>query len=443
MSDTIKSLVAQDLRYPTSLEKDGSDAMNKAPDYSCVYVTITTESGLKGYGITFSLGRGNNIICEAIELLKHLVIGQDLKEIFSDFSTFWRSITSEDQIRWLGPEKGVMHMAVAAITNAIWDLWARIEKKPLWKLLVDMDPEQLVNTIDFRHMSDALSREEAIEILKNMQSGKEQREKEMLQDGYPAYTTSCAWLGYSDDKIVRLCKEAMAQGFTRFKMKVGSDLEDDKRRAKILRQTMKPEMLLMVDANQKWEVQEAIDWMKELAEYNITWIEEPTSPDDVLGHATISKALQPLGIGVATGEMCQNRIMFKQFLMSGAMQYCQIDSCRVGGVSENVAIILMAKKFGVPVCPHAGGIGLCEYVQHLSLFDYIAVSGSLDKRMTEFTSHLHEHFVYPAQMKNGCYVVPQDPGYSIEMKESTMDAYVWPTGSVWQKLIQDGVYKLH
>jgi len=442
MADIIKSLTVKDLRFPTSLEKDGSDAMNKAPDYSCVYVTLETESGLTGFGITFSLGRGNNIICDGIELLKSLVIGQDINVIFQDFAAFWRSLTSEDQIRWLGPEKGVMHLAVAAITNAVWDLWARKEKKPLWKLLVDMEPEQLVSTIDFRHMTDALTKEEAIDMLKKMKSGKEKREQEMSESGYPAYTTSCAWLGYSEEKIERLCKEAMAEGFTRFKMKIGSDLEEDKRRAKILRQTMKPEHLLMTDANQKWEVQEAIDWMKQLAEYNITWIEEPTCPDDILGHLEISKALKPLGIGVATGEMCQNRVMFKQFLASGAMQFCQIDSCRVGGVSENIAIILMANKFGVPVCPHAGGIGLCEYVQHLSIFDYIAVSGSLEKRMTEYTSHLHEFFVTPVTVKNGCYMPPQEPGYSIEMKTDSIQSYLWPTGSVWQKLIKDGLYKV-
>ncbi|XP_035828249.1 mitochondrial enolase superfamily member 1 isoform X2 [Aplysia californica] len=336
-----------------------------------------------------------------------------------------------------------MHMAVAGIANAVWDLWARKENKPLWKLLVDMEPDQLVSTIDFRYITDALTKEEALDILKSMQTGKAKREQELAASGFPAYTTSCAWLGYSDEKIERLCKEAMAEGFTRFKMKVGSDLEDDKRRAKILRQTMGPDNLLMVDANQKWEVPEAIDWMKQLAQYKITWIEEPTSPDDVLGHAAISKALQPLGIGVATGEQCQNRVMFKQFLASGAMQFCQIDSCRLGGVSENLAVILMAKKFGVPVCPHGGGVGLCEYIQHLSVFDYISVSGSLDNRMTEYTAHLHEHFVSPAEMKNGCYVLPQTPGYSIEMKSSSLASYVWPTGQVWQKLIQDGVYKLN
>ncbi|KAH9523421.1 Mitochondrial enolase super member 1 [Bulinus truncatus] len=444
MSDIITSLTVEDIRFPTSLEKDGSDAMNKAPDYSCPYVTISSQSGLKGNGITFTVGRGNNIVCEAINLLSHLVIGQDFNSITRDFAAFWQSLTSEDQIRWLGPEKGVMHLAVAAITNAVWDMWAKKEGKPLWKLLVDMEPEQLVSTVDFRYMTDALTKEEAITMLQEMQIGKSEREKEMKASGYPAYTTSCAWLGYSDEKIERLCKQAQSEGFTRFKMKVGSDLEDDKRRAKILRQTMGPDHLLMVDANQKWEVQEAIDWMRELIHFNITWIEEPTSPDDILGHAEIAKALKPLGIGVATGEQCQNRVMFKQFLKAGAMQFCQIDSCRLGGVSENVAVILLAKKYGVPVCPHAGGVGLCEYVQHLSIFDYISVSGSLDKRMIEYLDHLHEHFESPCRVKNGCYVVPKAPGYSIDMKAESKSAYVWPSGHVWKDLIEQVLlYSIH
>ncbi|XP_055884340.1 mitochondrial enolase superfamily member 1-like isoform X1 [Biomphalaria glabrata] len=441
MTDIIISLTVEDIRFPTSLEKDGSDAMNKAPDYSCPYVSISTQSGISGNGITFTVGRGNNIVCEAIKLLSHLVVGQDFNSIVKDFGTFWRTLTSEDQIRWLGPEKGVMHLAVAAITNAIWDMWAKRESKPLWKLLVDLEPEQLVSTIDFRYITDSLTKEEAISILTEMKSGKAGREEEMKLAGYPAYTTSCAWLGYSDDKIERLCKEAQAQGFTRFKMKVGSDLEDDKRRAKILRQTMGPDNLLMVDANQKWEVQEAIDWMRELVHFNITWIEEPTSPDDVLGHAEIAKALKPLGIGVATGEQCQNRVMFKQFLKAGAMQFCQIDSCRLGGVSENIAVILLAKKYGVPVCPHAGGVGLCEYVQHLSIFDYICVSGSLEKRMIEYTDHLHEHFETPCKIRDGCYIAPEVPGYSIDMKQDSRAAFCWPDGHVWRDLIQKGLYK--
>ncbi|CAG5126842.1 unnamed protein product [Candidula unifasciata] len=403
MPDLIASVTVQDIRFPTSLEKDGSDAMNKAPDYSSPYVTVTTQAGLIGHGITFTVGRGNNIVASSF--------GPDIEVIFSDFAGF------------------------CEVTHHV-----KTRSDPLWKLLVDMEPEKLVSTIDFRYLEDALTKEEAIAILKSMQEGKAEREKEMKENGYPAYTTSCAWLGYSDEKIIRLCEEAMAEGFTRFKMKVGSDLQDDKRRAQILRQTMKPEHLLMVDANQKWEVQEAIDWMRELVHFNITWIEEPTSPDDVLGHAEISKALKPLGIGVATGEQCQNRVMFKQFLKSGAMQFCQIDSCRLGGVNENLAVILMAKKYGVPVCPHGGGVGLCEYIQHLSLFDYIAVSGSLENSCSDVVLHLYSHYkqIIFFSSFNG---YSQVPGYSIDMKSTSLEEFEWPTGKERQDLFQKGIYK--
>ncbi|XP_025109141.1 mitochondrial enolase superfamily member 1-like isoform X3 [Pomacea canaliculata] len=369
-----------------------------------------------------------------------MVVGQKVNEIYSDFGKFWQTLTSEDQMRWLGPEKGVMHLAVAAVVNALWDLWAKIEGKPLWKLLADMEPEKLVSTIDFRYMHDVLTPEEAIEMLKKSQDGKQEREAEMLAKGYPCYTTSCGWLGYEDEKIERLCREALEEGFTRFKAKVGADIEDDRRRCRLIRKLIGPNNILLVDANQRWEVQQAIDWMKELADSKITWIEEPTSPDDILGHLQIAKALNPLGIGVATGEQCQNRIMFKQFLKSGAMQFCQIDSCRLGGVNENLAVILMAHKFGVPVCPHAGGVGLCELVQHLSIFDYICVSGSLENRMTEYLDHLHQHFKAPCVVREGNYIPPQAAGYSVDMKESSLNDYEWPTGRVWQDLIASGKY---
>lgn len=416
--------------------------MNKAPDYSCAYVVLTTDSDLEGHGITFTVGKGNEIVCHATEVLSKMVVGQSLKDIYGSFGKFWRTLTSEDQMRWLGPEKGVMHLAVAALTNALWDLWAKIEGKPLWKLLVDMEPEELVAAIDFRYMHDVLTPLEAIDMLKKVQQGKEKREKELLEKGYPCYTTSCGWLGYEDEKIKRLCKEALAQGFTSFKAKVGADLKDDQRRCRLLRELIGPDNILLVDANQRWEVQEAIDWMKGLADCNITWIEEPTNPDDILGHQAIAKVLNPLGIGVATGEACQNRIMFKQFLAAGAMQFCQIDSCRLGGVSENVAVILMANKFGVPVCPHAGGVGLCELVQHLSMFDFVSVSGTMEKRMTEYLDHLHEHFKNPCVVKNGRYLPPQSPGYSVDMKESSLSDYEWPKGRVWQELIAKGTYTL-
>ncbi|PVD23085.1 hypothetical protein C0Q70_16347 [Pomacea canaliculata] len=437
----ITACSVRDIRFPTSLERDGSDAMNKAPDYSCPYVVLTTDVvGVEGHGITFTVGKGNEIVCHAVRVLSKMVVGQKVNEIYSDFGKFWQTLTSEDQMRWLGPEKGVMHLAVAAVVNALWDLWAKIEGKPLWKLLADMEPEKLVSTIDFRYMHDVLTPEEAIEMLKKSQDGKQEREAEMLAKGYPCYTTSCGWLGYEDEKIERLCREALEEGFTRFKAKVGADIEDDRRRCRLIRKLIGPNNILLVDANQRWEVQQAIDWMKELADSKITWIEEPTSPDDILGHLQIAKALNPLGIGVATGEQCQNRIMFKQFLKSGAMQFCQIDSCRLGGVNENLAVILMAHKFGVPVCPHAGGVGLCELVQHLSIFDYICVSGSLENRMTEYLDHLHQHFKAPCVVREGNYIPPQAAGYSVDMKESSLNDYEWPTGRVWQDLIASGKY---
>ncbi|KAK3091677.1 hypothetical protein FSP39_021800 [Pinctada imbricata] len=437
----ITSVSVKDIRFPTSLQKDGSDAMHKAPDYSCPYVAIVTDTGLAGYGTTFTVGRGNHIVCCAVEAFEKQLVGQALSDIFNDFGSFWQSLVSEDQMRWLGPEKGVIHLATAAIVNALWDLWAKIEKKPLWKLLVDMEPEKLVSTIDFRHMTDTLTKEEAIDILKKMQSGKQEREKELLEKGFPAYTTSCGWLGYSDEKIKKLATEALAEGWTRFKMKVGADVKDDCRRAKIFRETVGSDCLLMVDANQRWEVQEAIDWMKQMAEYKILFIEEPTNPDDVMGHATIAEALKPVGIGVATGEMCQNRVMFKQFLKAGAMQYCQIDACRLGGVNECVAVILLAAKYKVPVCPHAGGVALCELVQHLSMFDFVAVSGSMENRMIEFADHLHEHMLAPVVLKGGRYQAPQTPGYVVGMHDKSLADFEYPNGAEWQRMFKEGLFQ--
>ncbi|KAL3869883.1 hypothetical protein ACJMK2_042510 [Sinanodonta woodiana] len=437
---TITELVVKDIRFPTSLEKDGSDAMHKNPDYSCPYVILNTDSDLQGHGITFTLGKGNEIVCYAIKLMEKMVVGKKLSDIFGNFGHYWRELTSEDQARWVGPEKGVVHLAVAAIINALWDLWAKMEGKPLWKLLVDMEPEKLVSTIDFRYITDALTKEDAIEMLRKMDQGKEQREAEIKATGYPAYITSCGWLGYSDEKITKLANEAMSQGYTRFKMKVGTDLQDDIRRAQIFRKVIGYDKVWCVDANQKWDVQESIDWMVHLAEYKPLWIEEPTSPDDVLGHAAIAEALKPHGIAVATGEMCQNRVMFKQFFQAKGMDYCQLDSCRLGGVNEILAVMLMAAKFGVPVCPHAGGVGLCELVQHLSVFDYIRVSGALENRMTEFADHLHEHFYQPATVKNGCYQIPTEPGYLVGMKKESMEAYEYPNGKAWQRLFEDGTF---
>ena len=433
MPTRITNVTVRDIRFPTSLTLDGSDAVNVDPDYSATYVILETDSprGLRGYGLTFTNGRGNEICVAAVHALKHHLSGQTLESITEDFAGFWSRITSDSQVRWLGPEKGVIHLAAGALTNAVWDLYARSEDKPVWKLLVDMSPEQIVSVIPFHYITDALDPQEAIEILRRNETTKPQRESEMRAKGYPAYTTSAGWLGYSDDKVRRLVREGLAEGWTHFKMKVGRDVNDDIRRAEIIRSEIGAGRKLMMDANQIWDVNQAIDWMKNLARFDPWWIEEPTSPDDVLGHAKIARALAP--IAVATGEACQNRVIFKQLLQAEAISFCQIDSCRLAGVNEVLAVMLMAAKFGVPVCPHAGGVGLCEYVQHLSLFDYIAVSASLENRITEYVDHLHEHFVYPVTIKDGRYMPPQDAGYSIEMKRDSLDYYEFPNGQAWRE----------
>jgi len=431
MSITITNVIVRDIRFPTSRTLDGSDAVNVDPDYSATYITLETDDpgGLRGYALTFTNGRGNEVSVAAVQALKHHVLGRTLESITEDFAGFWLGITSDSQVRWLGPEKGVIHLAAGALVNAVWDLYARSERKPVWKLLVDMSPEQLVSCIPFRHITDALTPPEAIDILRRNFSTKCEREEEMREVGYPAYTTSAGWLGYSDEQVRQLVREGLEEGWSHFKMKVGRDHEDDIRRAAIIREEIGADRKLMMDANQIWDVYEAIEWMKPLAQFNPWWIEEPTSPDDVLGHAKIARAVAP--IGVATGEACQNRVIFKQLLQANAISFCQIDSCRLAGVNEVLAVILMAAKFGVPVCPHAGGVGLCEYVQHLSLFDYIAVSASLENRVTEYVDHLHEHFVYPAEMKGGRYMPPLDPGYSIEMKDASLNYYEHPNGEAW------------
>ena len=430
MSIKIVDAVSLDIRFPTSLELDGSDAMNPDPDYSAAYVILKTDvDGLEGHGMTFTIGNGNDLCVQAIELLRQFVVGKSLHGIVADMAGFWREVTGDSQIRWLGPEKGVVHLAAAALINAVWDLWAKAEEKPLWKLVVDMTPSQFVSCIDFRYISDALSREEALQILCELEDSKAEREAKLKRVGYPAYSTAAGWLGYSDDKLRRLLREQIAQGWTRFKLKVGGNLEDDLRRLAIAREEIGPNNALMVDANQVWDVAEACEWMRQLDAFNLLWIEEPTSPDDVLGHAAIRDAVAP--IGVATGEHCHNRVMFKQFFQAKAMDFCQIDSCRLGGVNEILAVLLMARKFDVPVCPHAGGVGLCEYVQHLSIIDYVAVSGTTEKRMAEYAGQLHEHFVDPCVIKNGGYVVPNAPGYSITMRPESLAEYEYPKGSYW------------
>jgi len=427
----ITEVQVRDIRFPTSLEGDGSDALNLG-DYSATYVTLVTDGGLTGDGLTFTNGRGNEIVVSAVHALKHHVIGRRLSEIIGDLRGFYRNLTVDAQLRWLGPEKGILHMATGALINAVWDLWAKREGKPMWKHLADLTPEQIAGAIDFTYITDVLTPDEALEILRARREGREAREAEILRDGYPAYTTSTGWLGYPDDKVRRLCRQAMSDGWTAFKMKVGANLGDNVRRAALMREEIGSERLLMMDANQVWDVGEAIRQMQELAQFDPWWIEEPTSPDDVLGHAAIQQAIDP--IRVATGEVVQNRVIFKQMLQARAIRFLQVDSCRMGGVNEVLAVLLMAAKFGVPVCPHAGGVGLCEYVQHLSIFDYIAVSGSMEDRMCEYVDHLHEHFVDPCVIRDARYVAPSRPGYSITMKPASLDAYEFPAGRVWQKL---------
>lgn len=427
----IVEVIAKDIRFPTSRSLDGSDAMNPDPDYSAAYVILKTNhpEGLAGHGFTFTIGRGNEICVKAIESLAYLVKGKTLESFTTDMAGFWRMITSDSQLRWLGPEKGVIHLATASLVNAVWDLYAKVEKKPLWKLITDMSPEQIISCVDFSYITDAISPHEALEILKKNSDQKQQRIAYLQKNGYPAYTTSAGWLGYDDEKIRHLCQEAKTAGWTHMKMKVGADIENDKRRAAIIREEIGYEMKLMMDANQVWDVDEAIKYVNQLAEFQPWWIEEPTSPDDILGHKTIAEAVRP--IKVATGEHCQNRVIFKQLITSGAIDICQVDSCRLAGVNEILAVLLMAAKYNIPVCPHAGGVGLCELVQHISMIDYICISGGLENRVIEYVDHLHEHFIDPVLIKNGAYMPPSLPGYSTSMKTESLERYQYPYGEAW------------
>jgi L-fuconate dehydratase len=431
MLHTITALHPRDIRTPTSRTLAGSDAVHTDPDYSAAYVVLTTDHRdvLQGHGLTFTIGRGTEVCVAAIHALAPLVVGQTLESIIADMAGFWRRLTGESQLRWIGPEKGVIHLATAAIVNAVWDLWAKVENKPVWKLVADMTPEQFVACIDFRYLSDALTRDDALAILHRHAATRAEREAEMRRDGYPAYITSAGWMGYPDDKVRTLCREALAAGWTRFKIKVGRDADENLRRCALVREEIGPNAWLMLDANQAWDVGEAIEYMRPLARFRPLWIEEPTSPDDILGHAAIRRAIQP--IGVATGEHCPNRVMFKQLLQAHAIDFCQFDNCRLGGLSEALAVLLLAAKFGVPVCPHAGGLGLCEYGQHVSLIDYICVSGSLENRAIEFADHLHEHFVAPVVVRNGHYRVPTAPGFSIEMHPASLAEFEFPDGAAW------------
>ncbi|MGA0985867.1 MAG: enolase C-terminal domain-like protein [Candidatus Nanopelagicales bacterium] len=421
-----------DIRFPTSIGKHGSDAMNPDPDYSAAYLILKTDlPEISGHSLVFTNGRGNDLQCAFIEQVAQMVNGVELNDLENNLGNLARELVRDAQIRWLGPEKGVTHMAVGGVVNALWDLVCKINKKPLWKQLSDMSPEQIVELIDFRHISDALTRQEALEILKKAESKKLENEKILLEKGLPAYTTTPGWLGYSDETMVRLAKEAVADGFKLIKMKVGRSLENDIHRLKLVRETIGPNIKLAVDANQVWDVNEAIDWIKSLGEVNLHWVEEPTSPDDILGHATIAKAIAPTR--VATGEHVHNRIMFKQLLQAKAFSFMQIDAARVAGVNENIAMILMAAKFGIPVCPHAGGVGLCEMVSHLAMFDAVAVTGHHDDRVVEFVDHLHEHFVVPTVVKNAHYQAPIAPGAGAEIKLESIKEYSFPNGPVWSK----------
>jgi L-fuconate dehydratase len=419
-----------DLRFPTSRESIGSDAVNKDPDYSAAYCILDTNQDLRGFGLTFTCGHGTELVCEAVRYLSRRVIDRSLNSITDDLSGFSRELTGDTQFRWLGPEKGVIHLATAALINAVWDLYARAEGKPLWQLLVEMSPEQIAGVVDFHYINDALTREEAIALLEERRAGMAQRLEHLRQQGLPAYTTSVGWMGFSDERISRLCDEALAEGWTHFKLKVGGDPADDHRRARMVRAKIGSANRLMMDANQKWNVDEAIRRTRELQQFDPWWMEEPTSPDDVLGHARIRREVP--GVRIATGEHCQNRILFKQFMQAEAIDVCQIDSCRLAGVNENVAVVLLAAKFGIPVCPHAGGVGLCEYVQHLAAFDYLCVSASLENRVVEFVDHLHEHFVDPVRIRKGHYLLPERPGYSVEIYPDTLRDYSYPDGRVWR-----------
>lgn len=411
-----------DLRFPTSEQLDGSDAMNPDPDYSAAYIEFQTESAeFVGCGMTFTIGRGNELCVAGIRSLAQLLIGQDIAKLMDRPVDMANKLTADSQLRWVGPEKGVIHLASAAVINAVWDLWAKIQKKPVWRLVYDMSPEQFVSCVDFRYLTDVLTAGQAEELLTKSLVGRDDRLENLLDQGYPSYTTSAGWLGYSDEQLKQKCADLKARGWNHFKIKVGRDLEDDRRRCRLLRSEMGDDAKMMIDANQVWDVPEAIQWVQQLAEFDPWFIEEPTCPDDILGHAAISKAVHP--IRVATGEMCHNRIMFKQFLAADAMQVCQLDSCRLGGVNEVLAVLLLAAKFKVPVCPHAGGVGLCEYVQHISMIDYLCVSGTTKDRVAEYSDHLHEHVEHPVVMSNGHYQAPTHPGYSVQFNEAAIAKY--------------------
>ena len=431
----VTSIEIEDVRFPTSLTADGSDAMNKDGDYSAAYVVLRTDgtdsegAPLAGFGLTFTIGRGTDLVAAAARQQGALLVGRDVEEMAADMGGVYRALSADSQLRWLGPEKGVVHLSLSAVMNAAWDLAGRLAGKPVWRLLADMTPEQLADVADLRYLSDVLPREEAVRLLQAKEAGKADRIAELERTGYPCYTTSAGWLGYSDEKLRRLCQEAVDEGYQHVKLKVGANLEDDVRRCGIAREVIGPDRTLMIDANQVWDVGQAVEWTNALAGFDLLWIEEPTSPDDVLGHAAVKRGVAP--VGVATGEHCHNRVMFKQFMQAGAMDYCQLDTGRLASLNEIVAVLLLAAKFDVPVCPHAGGVGLCEMVQHVSMLDFVAVSGTREGRVTEYVDHLHEHFTDPCLVRDAAYVAPSRPGYSTEMHPASVEEFRFPDGAFW------------
>lgn len=425
----------EDVRFPTSLTADGSDAMNKDGDHSAVYVVLHTDgvaadgTPYAGHGITFTTGRGNDVVAVAARQQAEMLVGKDVEAMVADMGGTYRFITADTQMRWLGPEKGVVHLSLSAVMNAAWDLAGRVAGKPVWRLLADMTPEELVDVADLRYLSDVLTRDQAIALLRAQEAGKAERIAELERTGYPCYTTSAGWLGYSDEKLRRLCQEAVDEGYQHVKLKVGASLEDDIRRCAIAREVIGPDRTLMIDANQVWDVGQAIEWTNALAQFDLLWIEEPTSPDDVLGHAAVKRGVAP--VGVATGEHCHNRVMFKQLMQAGAMDYCQLDAGRLASLNEIVSVLLLAATFDVPVCPHAGGVGLCEMVQHVSMLDFVAVSGTREGRVTEYVDHLHEHFTDPCVVEAAAYMVPSRPGYSTQMRPESVAEFSYPDGPYW------------
>lgn len=427
---TITSARTHDLRARTSRSLAGSDAVHTDPDYSAAYVVLTTDTGLEGHGMTFTIGQGNDLCCAAIDALSPMLIGRRLDQIVDSMGDLWRALTNHSQLRWLGPDKGVIHLAVAALVNAVWDLWAKSVGKPVWQLVADLEPDHFVDCLDFRYLRDVIDESSAAELIRSRSADRQARIAHLRANGYPAYITSAGWLGYPEDKVRELCRSSVAEGWTSFKTKVGIDIASDIRRCEVMREEIGDARQLMADANQVWEVREAIDWIDHLRPFDLRWIEEPTSPDDVLGHAAIRRAVAP--IGVATGEHAANRVIFKQLLQAGAIDYCQVDACRLGGLNEVLAVLLLAAVHDVPVCPHAGGLGLCEYVQHISVIDHVVIGSSLDDRTTEYAGHLHEHFVDPVRIHNGRYLLPEMPGYSIEMLPESIARLTYPSGAEWR-----------